>query len=170
VRISSRPCGERLGEPGAFVGSIDPLAAPGDLSAAVDEQDRDGLRAADLERCNDICHIGVDGQRALTHRRTGDGHRHPTVNEGAHEAIAAAALRQRGHVVGFMGDGINDAAALKAADVGISVDSAVDIAKESSDIILLENSLLALQAGVPEGRRVFGNILKYVLAGLSSRY
>jgi P-type Mg2+ transporter len=69
-----------------------------------------------------------------------------------------------------MGDGINDAAALKAADVGISVDSAVDIAKESPDIILLENSLLALQAGVPEGRRVFGNILKYVLAGLSSRY
>ena len=60
--------------------------------------------------------------------------------------------RSKGHVVGFMGDGINDAPALKAADVGISVDSAVDIAKESSDIILLENSLLVLEQGVMEGR------------------
>ena len=65
------------------------------------------------------------------------------------------ALQSKGHVVGFMGDGINDAPALKAADVGISVDSAVDIAKESSDIILMENSLLVLEQGVIEGRRVF---------------
>ncbi|HMU85972.1 MAG TPA: HAD-IC family P-type ATPase, partial [Leptospiraceae bacterium] len=69
------------------------------------------------------------------------------------------ALQKAGNVVGFMGDGINDSPALKAADVSISVDSAVDIAKESSDIILLEQSLLVLETGVREGRRVFGNII-----------
>jgi P-type Mg2+ transporter len=79
------------------------------------------------------------------------------------------ALQRKGHVVGFMGDGINDATALKAADVGISVNSAVDIAKESSDIILLENSLLILEQGVQEGRRVFGNITKYIkMAAISN--
>jgi len=72
--------------------------------------------------------------------------------------------------VGFMGDGINDAPALKAADIGISVDSAVDIAKESSDIILLENSLLILEQGVLEGRRVFGNIVKYIKMAASSNF
>jgi Mg2+-importing ATPase len=69
-----------------------------------------------------------------------------------------------------MGDGINDAPALKASDVGISVDSAVDIAKESSDIILLENSLLVLEQGVLEGRRVFGNIIKYIKMAASSNF
>lgn len=80
------------------------------------------------------------------------------------------ALQSNDHVVGFMGDGINDAPALKAADVGISVDSAVDIAKESSDIILLDNSLLVLEAGVIEGRRVFGNIVKYIKMAASSNF
>lgn len=87
-----------------------------------------------------------------------------------HKERIIRALQSNGHVVGFMGDGINDAPALKAADVGISVDSAVDIAKESSDIILLENSLLVLQQGVLEGRRVFGNIVKYIKMAASSSF
>ncbi|NMC26948.1 MAG: magnesium-translocating P-type ATPase [Syntrophomonadaceae bacterium] len=80
------------------------------------------------------------------------------------------ALQSHGHVVGFLGDGINDAPALKSADVGISVDSAVDIAKESSDIILLDNDLEVLQNGVVEGRRVFGNIVKYIKMAASSNF
>ena len=83
----------------------------------------------------------------------------------AHKERVIRALRRAGHVVGFMGDGINDAPALRAADVGISVDNAVDIAKESADIILLEKSLLVLEDGVLEGRRVFGNIQKYIRMG-----
>jgi len=88
----------------------------------------------------------------------------------AHKERIIRALQSQGHVVGFLGDGINDAPALKAADVGISVDSAVDIAKESSDIILLENSLLVLEQGVLEGRRVFGNIVKYIKMAASSNF
>ncbi|SHI65948.1 magnesium-translocating P-type ATPase [Parasporobacterium paucivorans] len=80
------------------------------------------------------------------------------------------ALQKNGHVVGFMGDGINDAPALKASDVSVSVDSAVDIAKESSDIILLDNNLLVLAQGVMEGRRVFGNIIKYIKMAASSNF
>ena len=79
-------------------------------------------------------------------------------------------LQSRNHVVGFMGDGINDAAALRAADVGISVDTAVDVAKESADIILLQKSLLVLEAGVLEGRKVFSNVLKYIRMGASSNF
>ncbi|HUI11267.1 MAG TPA: magnesium-translocating P-type ATPase [Bacteroidota bacterium] len=88
----------------------------------------------------------------------------------AHKQRIIHVLRGRGHVVGFMGDGINDAPALKAADVGISVDSAVDIAKESADIILLEKSLMILEEGVLEGRKVFANIIKYVRMGASSNF
>jgi P-type Mg2+ transporter len=80
------------------------------------------------------------------------------------------ALHARGHVVGFLGDGINDSPALKVADVGISVDTAVDIAKESADIILLEKSLMVLQEGVIEGRKVFANITKYIRMGASSNF
>lgn len=80
------------------------------------------------------------------------------------------ALRAHGHVVGFMGDGINDAAALRAADVGISVDSAVDIAKEAADVILLEKSLLVLVDGVVEGRTTFCNMLKYIRMTASSNF
>src|SRR5258707_6629526 len=73
----------------------------------------------------------------------------------SHKQRVVKALQSKGHVVGFMGDGINDAPALKAADVGISVDNAVDIAKESADVILLEKSLMVLEEGVLEGRKVF---------------
>ena len=88
----------------------------------------------------------------------------------AHKEHIIRALQSKEHVVGFMGDGINDAPALKQADVGISVDGAVDIAKESSDLILLENSLLILEQGVLEGRRVFGNITKYIKMAASSNF
>jgi Mg2+-importing ATPase len=79
-------------------------------------------------------------------------------------------LRNKGHVVGFMGDGVNDAPALRVADVGISVDSAVDVAKESADIVLLEKSLLVLQEGILEGRKVFSNVIKYIRMGASSNF
>lgn len=80
------------------------------------------------------------------------------------------ALRQNGHVVGFMGDGINDAPSLREADVGISVQNAVDIARESSDIILLDQDLRILYDGVIEGRKTFGNTMKYLLMGSSSNF
>ena len=79
-------------------------------------------------------------------------------------------LRENGHTVGFLGDGINDAGAMRAADVGISVDTAVDIAKESADIILLEKDLMVLEGGVLEGRRTFGNIIKYIKMTTSSNF
>jgi len=88
----------------------------------------------------------------------------------AHKQRIIRALQSKGHVVGFLGDGINDAPALRAADVGISVDSAVDIAKESADLILLEKSLMVLEEGVLEGRSVFANILKYIRMGASSNF
>jgi len=88
----------------------------------------------------------------------------------AHKERVIRALRGKGHVVGFMGDGINDAPALRAADVGISVDTATDIAKESADLILLEKDLMVLEDGVTEGRKVFANILKYIRMGASSNF
>lgn len=79
-------------------------------------------------------------------------------------------LRDNGHVVGFLGDGINDAPALRASDVGISVDNAVDIAKESADIILLEKNLMILEQGILSGRKIFGNTMKYIKATTSSNF
>jgi len=80
------------------------------------------------------------------------------------------ALRARGHVVGYLGDGINDAPSLHSADVGLSVDSAVDVAKEAADMILLKHDLHVIHAGVVEGRRTFGNIMKYIMMGTSSNF
>ena len=86
------------------------------------------------------------------------------------KARVVRALKARGHTVGFLGDGINDATALREADVGISVDTGVDVAKEAADIILLEKSLLVLERGIVEGRRTFGNVIKYIKMTASSNF
>src|SRR6202043_2510316 len=88
----------------------------------------------------------------------------------AQKSRVVKVLQAKGHTVGFLGDGINDAVAMRDADVGISVDTAVDIAKESADIILLEKSLMVLEEGVIQGRVVFGNILKYIKMTTSSNF
>ncbi len=87
-----------------------------------------------------------------------------------HKQRVVGALQRSGHVVGFLGDGLNDGPALRAADVGISVDSATDVAREAADLILLEKSLMVLDDGILEGRKVFANILKYVRMGASSNF
>ena len=86
------------------------------------------------------------------------------------KARVVSVLRQNGHTVGFMGDGINDAAAMKAADIGISVDTAVDVAKESADVILLEKDLMVLEQGIIEGRKTYANMIKYIKMTASSNF
>ena len=86
------------------------------------------------------------------------------------KARIVTALRENGHTVGYMGDGINDASAMKASDVGISVDTAVDIAKESANIILMEKDLMVLEEGVIEGRKIYANIIKYIKMTASSNF
>ncbi|MGH7499471.1 MAG: magnesium-translocating P-type ATPase [Gemmatimonadales bacterium] len=86
------------------------------------------------------------------------------------KAALVAAIRASGHVVGFLGDGVNDAPALRAADVGISVDSGADIAKEAADVILLRKSLRVLAGGIVEGRKTFANITKYILNTISANF
>jgi Mg2+-importing ATPase len=90
--------------------------------------------------------------------------------EPFHKERLILALRQRGNVVGFLGDGINDASALHAADVGISVESAVDVAKGAADIVLLEKDLSVLQSGVQEGRKTFANTMKYIFMATSANF
>ena len=129
-----------------------------------------------------ICHsVGLDGTRMLLGSQVAlldDAALHAVVDETTlfakltpdQKQRIIRALQANGHTVGFLGDGINDAPALKTADVGISVDSAADIAKESSDIILLDQDLGVLEQGVREGRRVFGNIIKYIRMAASSNF
>jgi Mg2+-importing ATPase len=88
----------------------------------------------------------------------------------AHKSRILLALKQRGHVVGFMGDGINDAPSLHAADVGIAAPHAVDVAREAADILLTEQGLGVLHGGILAGRRAFGNVMKYLLMGTSSNF
>jgi Mg2+-importing ATPase len=112
-----------------------------------------------------IVRLGVDELAEAADRTTVFAKLTPAQKERV-----VGALHLRGHVVGFLGDGINDSPALKAADVGISVDTAVDIAKESADVILLEKNLLVLEDGVVEGRRTFANVTKYIRMGASSNF
>ena len=86
------------------------------------------------------------------------------------KARVVSILLENGHTVGFMGDGINDAAAMKSADIGISVDTAVDVAKESADIILLEKDLMVLEQGIIEGRKTYANMIKYIKMTASSNF
>jgi Mg2+-importing ATPase len=124
-----------------------------------------GLDATDV-----LLGSAVEAMDDLTLLQAAESHQIFAKLTPLHKERIVRALRGRGHVVGFMGDGINDAAALRAADIGISVDSAVDIAKEAADIILLEKSLMVLEEGVLEGRKTFSNMLKYIRMTASSNF
>jgi len=129
-----------------------------------------------------VCHdVGLDLERVVIGKElaamSSDDYKAALVKYNAFARLSPSqkekiivTLREMGNVVGFLGDGINDAPAMKAADVGISVDTAVDIAKESADIILLERSLMVLEDGIIEGRKVFANIIKYIKMGASSNF
>jgi len=117
------------------------------------------LLGADVERLSDA-ELSEAAERTTLFARMTPAHKQRVIH----------ALQDRQHAVGFLGDGINDSPALRAADVGISVDTGVDIAKEAADIILLEKSLMVVVDGVIEGRKVFCNILKYVRMGASSNF
>ncbi len=117
------------------------------------------LLGGDVERMSDA-ELGDAATKAVLFARLSPAHKQRVIR----------VFRGTGHVVGFMGDGINDAPALRAADVGISVDTATDIAKESADLILLEKDLTVLEGGVIEGRKVFANIVKYIRMGASSNF
>jgi Mg2+-importing ATPase len=123
-----------------------------------------GLDAGDVVVGSDIEHLSDDELAKLAQRTTLFARLTPM-----HKERIVTLLKREGHVVGFMGDGINDAPALRAAD-GISVDGAVDIAREAADIILLEKSLMVLEEGVIEGRRTFANMLKYIKMTASSNF
>jgi P-type Mg2+ transporter len=117
------------------------------------------LLGSEVEKMSDA-ELGEAAERITLFARITPGHKQRVIQ----------VLQDRKHVVGFLGDGINDSPALRASDVGISVDTAVDIAKEAADVILLEKSLMVLGQGVEEGRKVFCNILKYVRMGASSNF
>ena len=117
------------------------------------------LLGSDIERMSDVALASAVEAHNVFARLT-----------PSHKERIVRLLKANGHVVGFMGDGINDAPALRTADIGISVDTAVDIAKEAADIILLEKSLMVLEEGVLEGRRTFANMLKYIKMTASSNF
>lgn len=124
-----------------------------------------GLEAGEAVTGSDIETLSDDELAELAKRTTLFARLTPL-----HKERIVSLLHREGHVVGFMGDGINDAPALRAADIGISVDGAVDIAREAADIILLEKSLMVLEEGVIEGRRTFTNMLKYIKMTASSNF
>ncbi len=117
------------------------------------------LTGAEIDRLDDAA-LAVQAQRAAVFCRVSP----------AQKSRVLRALKSRGHVVGYIGDGVNDAPSLHEADVGISVDTAVDVAKEAADMILLERDLAVLHDGVVEGRRTFGNVMKYIMMATSSNF
>jgi P-type Mg2+ transporter len=168
-----------------FLAFADPPLA--DAAESLDALHRDGVRVKILTGDSElvarhICaQVGLDAQHIVL------GDELDRVSDTALAAVAEKtmvfarvspmqkhriilALKGRGHVVGYLGDGINDAPSLHAADVGISVATAVDVAKEAADIILLERSLRVLHQGILEGRKAFGNVMKYLLMGTSSNF
>ncbi|GHV95150.1 magnesium-translocating P-type ATPase [Spirochaetia bacterium] len=171
-----------------FIGYLAFLDPPKDSSArAISALGEYGVRVKVLTGDNDgvtgsVCRaVGIDAEKILLGSQV-DLLDDAALAKAAEEIAVFAklspsqkarivrALRSAGHTVGFMGDGINDAAAMKAADVGISVDTAVDIAKESANIILLEKDLMVLEEGVIEGRKIYANIIKYIKMTASSNF
>jgi P-type Mg2+ transporter len=161
-----------------------PLPGVGDTVQALA---RDGVRILVLSGDEGIitlqvCKaVGLPGERIVTgdevDRMTDSALAHSAEQATAFARLTPAqktrvigALRSRSHVIGFLGDGINDAPALHAADVGISVSTAVDVAKDAADVILMEPGLAVLHAGIIEGRTAFGNTMKYLLMGTSSSF
>ena len=168
-----------------FLTFIDPPRE--DAKSSLDALRRDGVRVIILTGDNElvarhICsQVGIDSTRVVTGQEmeamTTAALAHVAeevdifarVSPGQKDRVIMA-LKARGHVVGFLGDGINDAPSLHTADVGISVSGAVDVAQDAADIILLEPGLHVLHKGIAEGRRAFGNLLKYLLMGTSSNF
>jgi Mg2+-importing ATPase len=179
------PCDEAGLTLAGYVAFLDPPKET--ARAAVAALHRGGVMVRTLTGDNDlvarrVCEqVGIAADRVVLGaevERMSDDELARTVDEvavfarvtPAHKERIIAALQARGHVVGFLGDGVNDALALRAADVGISVDSAVDVAKAAADIVLLDKSLLILEQGVREGRKVFSNVVKYLRMGASSNF
>jgi Mg2+-importing ATPase len=168
-----------------FLAFIDPPLE--DAAAVLTALREDGVSVKILSGDNElvvrhICkQVGLDGARVVLgselERMTDTALAHVAENTSVFARVSPAqknrillALKSRHHVVGFLGDGINDAPSLHAADVGISVATAVDVAKDAAEIILLEHSLRVLHSGILEGRRAFGNVMKYLLMGTSSNF
>ncbi len=168
-----------------YVAFIDPpVAGARDVLEALR---RDGVEVKILTGDNDLVARHICGQVGLDTSRIVLGDDLDRLSDPALQHVAEQttlfarvspaqknriilALKARKHVVGFLGDGINDAPSLHVADVGISVASAVDVAKDAADIILMERSLQVLHQGVLEGRKAFGNVMKYLLMGTSSNF
>ncbi len=158
-----------------------------DAAAALDDLRSDGVQVKILTGDNELvarhvcAQVGLDGAGIVLgeeiDRMTDTALAHVAEGTTVFARVSPAqknriilALKHRGHVVGFLGDGINDAPSLHAADVGISVATAVDVAKDAAEIILLERSLRVLHSGIIEGRKAFGNVMKYLLMGTSSNF
>lgn len=158
---STRPALQALAEHGVRVKVLtgDNELVTAKICREVGLNDQQAVKGSDIERMDEATLARTVEEHAIFAKLT-----------PAHKERIVRALKGNGHVVGFMGDGINDAPALRAADIGISVDSAVDIAKEAADIILLEKSLMVLEAGVIEGRKTFANMLKYIKMTASSNF